>query len=322
MHGSDMNVCSGRTIDDGIYKGWVKTTRTLIEGLTIIDLGRVCIQLRILLPHKILRLLNLLQPAQQLKMSILSFRKLQGKHVLIIGGTSGIGRAVAEGAAASGAVVTISSSRQSKVESTVKDLKAAYPISTIVGFACDLGNADTAEANLDVLFISASSARPVDHVVFTAADALSLGSLDTVTPVLITQASHMRFVVPVLVGKVAARYLPKSTSSSIILTGGSVAQKPDPGWAVVAYFAGGLVSLAQALALDLKPIRVNAVQPGYVDTGLWGEQRENMKELVEGKMPTGKFAAVEDVAEAYLWLMKDANTTGTVARTDSGCFLV
>jgi NAD(P)-dependent dehydrogenase (short-subunit alcohol dehydrogenase family) len=255
-------------------------------------------------------------------MAPLNFQKLAGKHVLVIGGTSGIGRAVAEGAVASGAILTISSSTQSKIDATVKEIKAAYPGNTVNGSVCDLSDAAKVEDNLVALFERATKIQVVDHVVYTAADALALGGLDEVTPTMISKASHMRFIVPVLVAKVAARYLPKSTSSSLTFSGGSVAQKPDPGWAVVAYLAGGLVSMAQALALDLKPVRVNVVQPGYVDTGLWGEKRGEMKKLVEGKMPTATFAQVEDVAEAYLWVMKDRNATGTVAKTDSGCFLV
>lgn len=95
---------------------------------------------------------------------------------------------------------------------------------------------------------------------------------------------------------------------------------------MISYFAGGLVSLARGLAVDLAPIRVNVVRAGVVDTGLWGfmsaEEREGFRRETEEKMLTGVMGRAEDVAEAYVWLVKDGNVTGSVAGTDSGGLLV
>ncbi|KAK1758554.1 NAD(P)-binding protein [Echria macrotheca] len=252
----------------------------------------------------------------------MAYRKLQDKHVLIIGGSSGIGLAVAEGCLASGANVTISSSSPARVAAAAAKLSSAFPDRTVRGAVADLSK-PTVDADLDELFRSVGD---IDHVVYTAADALSLGGLDSVSVEGIHAAAHMRMVVPVLVGKMAARYLPKTNLSSLVLTSGSVAERPAKGWAVTSFFAGGLVALAKALAVDLAPVRVNVVRPGYVDTGLWAhmsaEEKKAWVEGVERQMLTGKFAAVEDVAEAYLWLLKDGNATGTVAGTDSGAMLV
>ncbi|KAK0730307.1 hypothetical protein B0H67DRAFT_548284 [Lasiosphaeris hirsuta] len=259
-------------------------------------------------------------------MSPTTYHKLQDKHVLVIGGSSGIGLAVAEAALASGAKVTISSSSPAKVIAAVSNLSTSYPDRTVRGLTTDLSK-PSAEADLATLFDAAQNGLgSINHVVFTAADPLSLGGLDSVTADGIHAAAHMRMVVPVLVAKVAARYLPAVNTSSLTITSGSVSERPTKGWSVISYFAGGLVSLARALALDLAPMRVNVVRPGYVDTGLWGhmsaEEKADMVKGVEAKMPTGKFGAVEDVAEAYLWLMKDGNATGAVAGTDSGALLV
>ncbi|OIW30858.1 NAD(P)-binding protein [Coniochaeta ligniaria NRRL 30616] len=258
-------------------------------------------------------------------MSPLNFRKLQDKHVLVIGGSSGIGLAVSEGALASGANVTISSSSQSKIDNAVSTFKPTYPDRKIVGIAADLGKPGTLEADLDNLFKTAVAANgTIHHVVYTAADSLSLGGLDTVTVDLMAKAAHMRMYVPVMLAKVAARHLPKERHSSLTITSGSVVDKPAPGWAVVAYLAGGLVALARALAVDLAPVRVNVVQPGFVDTPLWNMTEDAKKATiaaVEGKVLTRKFGEAEDVAEAYLWVMKDNNVTGTVAKTDGGFLL-
>ena len=83
--------------------------------------------------------------------------------------------------------------------------------------------------------------------------------------------------------------------------------------------------MVRNLAIDLKPIRVNLVQPGFVDTPLWRmseEEKQKIFEGVRGRVPTGRVAGPEDAAEAYLWLMKDWNVTGTVAISDSGSKLV
>lgn len=92
------------------------------------------------------------------------YQKLHNKHVLVIGGTSGIGFSVAEGSLASGAsTVTVSSSNQSRVDSTVQKLKASFPQATVAGHACDLSK-PTVEQDLEALF---KKVGKVDHIVYT-----------------------------------------------------------------------------------------------------------------------------------------------------------
>lgn len=96
---------------------------------------------------------------------------------------------------------------------------------------------------------------------------------------------------------------------------------------MVAGFATGLHGLTRNLALDLKPIRVNLVSPGVVETELWDssfDQEAKKKYLgeVAGQLPTGRIAQPADVAEAYLFLMKDPSVTGTVVDSNSGALLV
>lgn len=258
----------------------------------------------------------------------LNFNKLGDKHVLVIGGSSGIGRAVAELSLYSGANVTISSSRQNRIGEVISACRTTYPNRKIAGIAVDLSKPATIEADLEKLFSAAVEANgTIHHVVFTAANALAISPLDSVTGESITEASHFRMVVPILVAKYAARYLPKERQSSYTITSGSAGDKPGPNWSVTSYFCGGAVSLAKGLAVDMAPIRVNCVQPGYVDTPLWdlwisSEQKQAIVADAEKKLLTGKFGQVEDVAEAYLWCMKDGNVTGTVAKTDAGQLLV
>lgn len=84
--------------------------------------------------------------------------------------------------------------------------------------------------------------------------------------------------------------------------------------------------MARNLALELKPVRVNVVMPGLVDTEMWEtettpDEREAMFKFMQGKLPTGRIATADDVAEAYIYLMKDRNITGRVITTDSGTSL-
>lgn len=255
----------------------------------------------------------------------LKYRKLQHKHVLIIGGSSGIGYAIAEASLESGAVLTISSSRQSKLDASVSSLQSSYPGTRITGIAADLSQT-TVDEVLDNVFKTATArSGQIHHVVYTAADPLALGPLGETTTEGILKAAHMRMVAPIMLGKTAPRYLERTSQSSITLTTGSTAERPDKGWAVITYFAAGLHGLTKALATDLAPLRVNCVAPGYVDTALWDGMGEGAKRKLLDKlgkeMPLGRVGQVEDVAEAYLWLMKDANVTGTVAGTNSGQFL-
>lgn len=91
------------------------------------------------------------------------YQKLHNKHVLVIGGTSGLGFGVAEASLASGAHVTVSSSNQSRVDSTVQNLKSSFPEATIAGHVCDLSK-PTCEKDIEALFAKVGK---VDHIVFT-----------------------------------------------------------------------------------------------------------------------------------------------------------
>jgi NAD(P)-dependent dehydrogenase (short-subunit alcohol dehydrogenase family) len=139
-------------------------------------------------------------------------------------------------------------------------------------------------------------------------------------------AGNVRFFSPLLLAKHLSTYLQPGPKSSLTLTTGGVAEKPIPNWSAVASYAGGLHSMTRNLALDLKPIRVNLVSPGAVDTELWGsmspEQKERLFKGMEAKSLTGRVGQVEDLAEQYLCLLRDYNVTGSVVRSDGGHVLV
>lgn len=250
------------------------------------------------------------------------YQKLLGKHVLVFGGTSGIGLAVAEGSLASGAQVTVSSSNQSRVDAALKRLRAAFPNSTVAGHVCDLSK-PTVEEGIEALF---STVGKVDHIVYTAGDALATAPISEITYEKIIAASQVRYTAALLAAKVGSRYLSPGPFSSITFTTGVVSQKPLPDWTMVAGYASGLHGMTRNLALDLKPIRVNLVSAGFLDTELWDTLDEEVKaklyDSTAERMPTGRLGQPEDIAEAYLFLMKDPSVTGTVVNSNSGSLLV
>ncbi len=105
-----------------------------------------------------------------------------------------------------------------------------------------------------------------------------------------------------------------------MLTTGSVAEKPIPRWSIVASYAAGLHGMVRNLAIDMKPVRVNLVSSGVVDTELWKEMNEgdkaNMFRNIEGRVPTGH------VGKREFCCFEGELNTGFVACSDSGWKLV
>ncbi|EPE04612.1 short chain dehydrogenase [Ophiostoma piceae UAMH 11346] len=259
-----------------------------------------------------------------------TFRKLQDKHVLVLGGTSGIGFAVAQGALADGARVTVASSTSARVDKAVQTLKEQNgPGAVVQGFVCDVSTGDI-ESTLETLIKSATSgpAGELNHIVYTAANSASmnLGTIAEANPATILAGAQMRMFVPIMLAKLATRYLPKSIESSLTFTSGQASDKPPPGWSLMLFFTGGVQTFAKGLAVDLAPTRVNVVLPGAVDTELWNimpqEQKEGYFAAVSKKLLAGSIGRPEDVAEAYLWLLKDRFATGTFAASNGGALLV
>ncbi|KAH6891502.1 oxidoreductase [Thelonectria olida] len=254
-----------------------------------------------------------------------NYNKLAGKNVLVIGGTSGIGFAVAKAALAFSANVTISSSSAERIALTIQKLKEEFPDSQVQGYPCNLAT-EAVEQEIERLF-SQIPGGSVDHIVYTAGDKVPIMSLKDVTREKIVAGGQMRFVAPILVAKIGSQHLTPGPESSITLTSGTVWEHPVSDWTVVAGYMGGVCSVARNLALDLKPIRVNAVSPGLVDTELWdavipADKKQGLLDHEAFKHPTGRVAKAEDIAEAYVYLMKDANITGRIISTDSGSLLV
>jgi NAD(P)-dependent dehydrogenase (short-subunit alcohol dehydrogenase family) len=109
---------------------------------------------------------------------------------------------------------------------------------------------------------------------------------------------------------------------SIVLTSGVAASTPARGAAVTAAVNGAVEALVRTLAVELAPVRVNAVSPGIVDTPTWSgmddEARRSMFERLSGNLPVGRIGRAEDIAAAIVWLLESEFATGEVLHVDGG----
>lgn len=246
---------------------------------------------------------------------------ISGQSILVIGGSSGIGAAVAKLAAEAGVKhVAIASSNPTRVADAVEKLKAASTGAIITGYTCDLSH-DDVEARLEQLFtdITTATGSKLDHIIFTAA-ILKIKPISEVTAEFLRDAGHLGLTTPVLIAKLSPRFLNQSYRSSLIFTSGRVGEKPVPGYTIGSAYAASIFGLGRSLALDLAPCRVNVVSPGPTETEMWGpeESRAQRREMISNVALLGKPGFPEEVGEAYIYLMKDSNTTGTIISTSGG----
>jgi NAD(P)-dependent dehydrogenase (short-subunit alcohol dehydrogenase family) len=233
---------------------------------------------------------------------------IHGQRVVVLGGTSGNGLATAKAAARLGAQVTVVSRRQVSVDRALADL----PPGTC-GRAADLTDTDQVRRLFDDL-------DSIDHLVFTAGEPLLLMSLDTLDLDKAREFFTLRYFSALWAVHAAMPHL--RPGGSITLTSGIVSQRPGPDLAVVASVCGAVESLTRALAVELAPIRVNAVCPGIVRSPLWDPMpqasRDQMYRDTAASIPAGRVGEVGDIAQAYLFCLTEPFATGTVLTIDGG----
>ncbi|HEX5264261.1 MAG TPA: SDR family oxidoreductase [Phenylobacterium sp.] len=240
--------------------------------------------------------------------------KLDSARVVVIGGASGVGFAVAAAAMEAGAEVIVGSSQAARIEAAAKKLGEIGKGRGATGRTVDVRD----EASVAAFF---DAAGPFDHLVFTAGD---WGHMLGPTRDLDVEASKARMEVRFWGAARAAKYAIRQIAQdgSITLTGGMLAHRPMPGAPLTTASAHTTEGLAMGLARDLAPIRVNAVCLGLITS----EQVQNMGEaMIKGftaNLPLPRGGTVEEAAEAYLYLMRATYVTGQVLRVDGGGSLV
>lgn len=115
-------------------------------------------------------------------------------------------------------------------------------------------------------------------------------------------------------------------TGSIVLTGGVSTDRPARGAWITNIGTAAAEQSARALALDLAPVRVNAISPGWTDTPMWdailGPGKNEAFADVAAKLPVGRIATASEAADAVLFLMNNAAITGEIVHVDGGHRLV
>jgi NAD(P)-dependent dehydrogenase (short-subunit alcohol dehydrogenase family) len=237
---------------------------------------------------------------------------LDSKRVVILGGSSGIGLAVAQLAASQGARIVIASSNAEKIQRAIGSIPGEAH-----GEAIDASD----EQALKNFFTNLGA---FDHLVFTAGDSLHLNPLSQTDLQQARRAFELRYWAALSAVKYGSPQIRKG--GSIVLTTGIASQRPQAGWAIAASVCGSIEALTRALAIELAPIRVNAVSPGVIRTELWQNmdpvEREKFYEKIGQSLPVGRVGEAQDIAQAYLFLMQQGYATGQVLVVDGGTVLV
>lgn len=235
--------------------------------------------------------------------------------VLIVGGGSGMGLALASRCLRTGAQVVVAGRNQDRLERAREHLGAPPTLET---FAVDIAR----EEQVERLF---GRIGALDHIVCTAADIEGAYAL---LPALELKAAQRvvdtKFVGPLLIAKHGAPKL--SAAGSITFTSGIAAYRPAARGSVVAAINAALEGLVRALAVELAPIRVNAVSPGWVDTEIWslvaGDSKGETLRAMAARLPVGRVGQPDDIADAFVFLMRNGFTTGTVLHVEGGHRLI
>jgi len=231
---------------------------------------------------------------------------LAGKTVVVVGGSSGIGLATAELAKAEGADVVIASRNKDRLAAAAEKIGARPMVVDV-----------TDDASVAALFKSCGT---VDHVVVTAAQ-LRSGPFKSVS---------MDDVRATMEGKFwgawrVARAAEIRAGGSLTLVSGFLSIRPRPNSAIVGAANGAIESLARSLALDLAPVRVNAVSPGIIDTPIRAAMpeaaRQDLLARTAAALPVGRVGTGGDIARQILAFMTIGFMTGSVVYLDGGALV-
>ncbi|WP_224360516.1 SDR family oxidoreductase [Hyalangium versicolor] len=236
---------------------------------------------------------------------------LKNQHVIVIGGSSGIGLGVAKASLDAGASVTIVGRSPDKLAAAAAQLGGVQGLRT---FAADITQEDQAHT----LF---REHPPANHVVLTAvySHAQPIRQLELIH-------AHRTIDSKLVAALLIAKHARIELGGSLVFTTGVAADRPGPSGSIVAAVNGAVHSLVRALAIELAPIRVNALSPGWVDTPLWdtlaGSAKQQRLEQHGQRLLTRRTGTPADLGHAALFLMTNGFTTGEVLNVDGGHRLV
>lgn len=223
---------------------------------------------------------------------------MKGTRVLIVGGSSGIGLALAKNLGLNGADVIIASRSALEKKDTIQVLEGLEN--------CKLFSVDiTVEEQIDNLL---RDVGPIDHLVFTVKAPLVTAPFLELDVKDVHKAFETKFWGQYNFAKLAKKFI--NDNGSITFTSGTLGNRPYEGYSTMSIIAGAIDSLCKALAIELSPLRVNSVSPGY----------KTLEELKE-RIPLGLGTDLQ-MSNPYLFLINDSYLTGTSIVCDGGAMLV
>lgn len=232
---------------------------------------------------------------------------LAGTHILIVGGTKGIGHATALAALVAGARVTATGRSAESL--------AQLP-EGVTGALLDFTDPSSVAALAERL-------GSLDHLVLSASDAVAWGGFAEITEDALRAAFDAKFwgywrVIRALAPKLSAH-------GSITLVTGAAARAALPGTSGLAAVNGALEAMSRVLAVEFAPRRVNTVSPGLTATeayaGLPEEARRGMFAAAAAKLPAGRIGAPEDIAQVILLAVANPFVAGATFDVDGGAHL-
>ncbi|MSP89312.1 MAG: SDR family oxidoreductase [Alphaproteobacteria bacterium] len=229
--------------------------------------------------------------------------EMHGRRVLVLGGSSGIGLATARLAHELGAVVTITGRNVTRLDAA----------RTLIGGGDAFVGDITRESDVASAFARLGI---VDHV-FLAGGGSLFGNLVELPQDRLEGLVQERIWAPVYVARCAVRHM---TAGSITLMSGGLGSRPVPGGAMKHAVLCATEGLARGLALELAPLRVNAIAPGYTRTpafeSLLGDDPEAQIARMAAGLPLKRIGRPEEVAQAVLALMTNDFINGEVLHAD------
>ncbi len=241
---------------------------------------------------------------------------LKGKTAIVTGAGRGIGKAIAEKFASEGAFVYCLSRNPDNANATAKAI--INQGGEAQGMPVDVSNPESVKDTIDAILGQAKSVDVIVNNAGVTRDGLLMRMSDDDWEAVIQTNLKGAF----LVIRALTRALMKQKSGSIINVASVVGLTGNAGQANYAASKAGLVGLTKSTAKELasRGIRVNAIAPGFIRTDMTDALNEKTTEAVKQHIPLGHFGAVEDIAEAALYLAGDKAryVTGHILTVDGG----
>ncbi len=224
---------------------------------------------------------------------------------VVVGGSSGIGRLIAERAAGRGDTVVITSRDKGRAQAVAAEIGGAS-----TGIGLDLANPTAIEAGL-------AEVGDVDHLVITAIEQTTqklaefdiADAINSATIKLVGYAETVRVL--------HARFRP---GASVVLFGGLARERPYPGSTMVTTINAGVTGLTRTLAREIAPYRVNALHSGVVgDSPKWTAVRDSHPAVA--RTPIGRLVTMAEVADATEFLLRNGGMNGHDLNIDGGWLL-